>query len=76
MAQAKTLTQVGSNVAYSVAGSKLTIVVDLDQVADAPAPGKKMRQVANSGGFSELPDVQVDGLNVRLNLYAGVYPAR
>jgi hypothetical protein len=35
-----------------------------------------MRQVANSGGFSELSDVQVDGLNVRLNLYAGVYPAR
>jgi hypothetical protein len=76
MAQTKTQTKVGSNVAYSVAGSTLTITVDLDQVADAPAPGKKMRQVANSGGFSELSDVQVDGLNVRLNLYAGVYPAR
>ena len=73
---AATLQNVGANVAYSVSGSTLTIKVDLSQVADAPAPGKKMRQVANSGGFRELPDVQVDGQNVRLNLYAGVYPAR
>jgi len=74
MASAKT--QVGSNVSYSVSGSKLTITVDLDQVADAPLPGKKMRQVANSGGFGELQGVEVDGQNLRLNLYAGVYPAR
>jgi hypothetical protein len=71
-AQAK----VGSNVSYSVSGDTLTIKVDLSQVADAPAPGKKMRQVANSGGFGELQGVEVDGQNLRLNLYAGVYPAR
>jgi hypothetical protein len=74
MASAKT--QLGSNVSYSVTGDKLTITVDLSQVADAPAPGKKMRQVANSGGFGELQGVEVDGQNLRLNLYAGVYPAR
>jgi hypothetical protein len=74
MAQAPT--QVGSNVAYSVSGSKLTITVDLAQVAPSPLPGKKMRQVANSGGFAELSGVEVDGQNLRLNLYAGVYPAR
>jgi hypothetical protein len=73
---AATLQNVGSNVAYSVSGDTLTIKLNLTQVADAPAPGKKMRQVANSGGFRELPDVQVDGQNVRLNLYAGVYPER
>ena len=74
MAAAKT--QVGSNVSYSVSGDTLTVTVDLSQVADAPAPGKKMRQVANSGGFAELSGVEVDGQNLRLNLYAGVYPAR
>jgi hypothetical protein len=74
MASAKT--QVGSNVSYSVSGQTLTITVDLSKVADAPAPGKKMRQVANSGGFGELQGVEVDGQNLRLNLYAGVYPAR
>jgi hypothetical protein len=73
---AATQTQIGSNVSYSVSGSKLVITVDLSQVADAPLPNKKMRQVANSGGFSELANVQADGQNVRLNLYAGVYPAR
>jgi hypothetical protein len=73
---AATPTQVGTNVSYTVSGSKLVITVDLSQVADAPLPGKKMRQVANSGGFAELPTVQADGQNVRLNLYAGVYPAR
>ena len=74
MASAKT--KVGSNVSYSVSGDTLTVTVDLSQVADAPAPNKKMRQVANSGGFAELSGVEVDGQNLRLNLYAGVYPAR
>jgi hypothetical protein len=69
-------TKVGSNITYSVSGNKLTVTVDLTQVADAPQPGKKMRQVANSGGFTELSGVEVDGQNVRLNLYAGVYPER
>lgn len=73
---AQSTKQVGSNVSYTISGDTLTIKVDLSQVADAPLPGKKMRQVANSGGFAELVGVEVDGQPLKLNLYAGAYPQR
>lgn len=68
--------KVGTNVTVSDSADFITIKIDKRQVADAPLPGKKMRQVANSGGFSELAGVEVDGQNARLNLYLGIYPER
>lgn len=65
-------TPLANNLRYSVDGTTLTLIIDLETTV-GPSKSGKMMGIANTGGFMPIPVTSPRGEEkaVKLNLYLG-----